>query len=64
MLVHIVIELQELARPIVMYGPKVYFFCGFPKKEMFTQISVCLFSTCHQTLLTFGFRDSLVVKSR
>ena len=30
-----VIELQELACRIVMYGPKL-FFCGFPKKEMFT----------------------------
>ena len=26
------------------------FFCGFPKKEMLTQILLCLFSACHQTL--------------
>ena len=25
-------------------------FFGFPKKEMFTQILLCLFSTRHQTL--------------
>ena len=25
-------------------------FCGFPKKEMFTQILLCLFSARHQTL--------------
>ena len=25
-------------------------FCGFPKKEMFIQILLCLFSACHQTL--------------
>ena len=25
-------------------------FGGFPKKEMFTQILLCLFSACHQTL--------------
>ena len=38
-----VIELQELACRIVMYGPKLFF-------EMFTQILLCLFSTRHQTL--------------
>ena len=27
-------------------------FCGFPKKEMFTQILLCLFSARHQTLIT------------
>ena len=25
-------------------------FCGFPKKEMFTQILLCLFSARHRTL--------------
>ena len=25
-------------------------FCGFPKKKMFTQILLCLFSVCLQTL--------------
>ena len=25
-------------------------FCGFPKKDLFTQILLCLFSACHQTL--------------
>ena len=25
-------------------------FCGFPKKEKFTQILLCLFSARHQTL--------------
>ena len=44
-----VIELQELACRIVMYGLKL-FFCGFPKKEMLTQILLCLFSPRHQTL--------------
>ena len=38
-----VIELQELACHIVMYGPKL-FIAGFPKKEMFTQILLYLFS--------------------
>ena len=25
-------------------------FCGFPKKEMFIKISLCLLFACHQTL--------------
>ena len=45
-----VIELQELACRIVMYGPEL-FFVVFQKKEMFTQILLRLFSACHQTLL-------------
>ena len=44
-----VIELQELTCRIV---PK--FFGGFPKKEMFTQIFLCLFSACHQTLSPYS----------
>ena len=32
-------------------------FCGFPKKEMFTQILLCLFSACHQTLLCHQVSD-------
>ena len=28
-------------------------FCGFPKKEMFTQILLCLFSAHHQTVGLF-----------
>ena len=50
-LVHVsiqVIELQKHACPILMYGPKLFYV--FPKKEMFTQILLCIVSLHHQSL--------------
>ena len=41
-----VIELQELACCIVMYGPKLFFENG----DIYTNFTLCLFSACHQTL--------------
>ena len=50
-----VIELQELARRIVMLHAVLakVVSCGFPKKEMFTQILLCLFSAHHYHLTKF-----------